>query len=333
MAQVLLLSAAPESTDPYNRGAFRKLLESAKMDIFGRHSITDDPATADLILFAELYGTGPYFEGVRKHSLVRKFREKCFLFCSNDFVIPFLPGVYASIEKRWASARTRSGFYLAVSENEFVDFTPPTDALPYLFSFLGATDTHPVRRRLATLSHPKGFFRDTSADYPDVLGGKLSEAEMRDYWRRYADISKSSKFILCPRGMGASSVRLFDTMRMGRVPVILSDEWIEPDGPCWSKFSLRIPETDVASIPAVVERHESRAVEMGKLARAQWEEWFSPPVSFHRVVEWCLEIQRGRKLPEKIARFGPFIQYLRPFHFRHLLRTKYHAWRRRNEIG
>jgi len=274
MAKVLLLSAAPESEDPYNRGAFQKLFESAKNDVFHEHFLTNDSAGADLILFAELYGAGAYFQAVRKHPLVKRFREKCFLFCSNDFVIPFLPGIYASIEKRWLSPRIRSGFYLGVSENLFVDFTESREDLPYLYSFLGSADTHPLRRSLANLSHPRGYFHDTSANYAEVLGGKLSAAEMRDYWRRYAEIAKSSKFILCPRGMGASSVRLFDAMRMGRVPVILSDEWVEPEGPSWSKFSLRVRESEVASIPRLLERFESRAAEMGTFAHAQWEEWF-----------------------------------------------------------
>ncbi|HXP33977.1 MAG TPA: exostosin family protein [Chthoniobacterales bacterium] len=332
MAQVLLLSAAPvQAGDDYNRGAFRKLRESTHVDTFRKHSLTDDPSDADLILFAELYGTGAYFQLVRQHPFVKKFREKCFLFCSNDFVVPFLPGIYASIERRWSSERTRSGFYLGVSENEFVDFTPPNEKLPYLYSFLGTVDTAPVRCNLAKLSHPRSFFQDTSADYRDVLGGKLDAAAMREYWRRYGEICQASKFILCPRGMGTSTVRLFDTMRMGRVPVILSDQWVEPQGPCWEKFSLRVPEADFARIPALLQEREAAAVEMGLLARAQWEEWFSERVCFHRVVEWCLDIKRRRRLPESWARFAPYIQYLRPFHFRHLLRTKYHARQQRKK--
>ena len=152
---------------------------------------------------------------------------------------------------------------------------------------------------------------------------------MRDYWRRYADVCKASKFILCPRGMGASSVRLFDSMRMGRVPVILSDQWVPPEGPRWDKFSVRIPEADFEQIPALLERLESEALQMGMLARAEWEEWFSERVCFHRVVEWCLDIKKHRRVPEAFARFTPFIQYLRPFHFRHLLRTRYYALKKR----
>jgi len=115
MARVLLLSAAPGNDDSdYNRGAFRELRESARIDLFKVHTLTDEAALAEVILFAELYGAGAYFEKVRSHPYVKRYRDKCFVFCSNDFIIPLLPGVYACIGKRWASKRTCSGFYLGV---------------------------------------------------------------------------------------------------------------------------------------------------------------------------------------------------------------------------
>ena len=328
MARVFLLSVTSgKQGSEYNRGVFRKLHESAAIDTFRVHALTNDPALADLILFAELYGAGPYFEAVRKHSLMKKFREKCFLFCSNDFVIPFLPGIYASIEKRWSSSRTAPGFYLGVSENKFVTPTPPGDDLPYLYSFVGAAENAPVRRHLQTVTHPRSVFCDTSEDYQRALHGRFTSEEEHDYWQRYAATSKASKFVLCPRGLGVSSVRLFDTMRMARVPVILSDDWVEPLGPCWDKFTVRIPEKDFARVPELLETREAEAVPMGLLARAQWEEWFSEQACFHRVVEWCLQIKERRRLPERWARFLPYIQFLRPFHFRHFLRTRVQAWK------
>jgi hypothetical protein len=334
MAQVVLLSAARgDDAEDYNRGAFLRLKESAESGTFKSHSLTNDPDSADLILFAELKGAGPYFELVRRHPFLKKYREKCFLFCSNAFVIPFLPGVYASIEKRWHSRRTYSGFYLGVSENEFVRFTPPTDALPYLYSFVGSIGNAHVRGDLAKLAHSRSFFQDTSAEYDDVLYGRMKQREVREFWRRYAEIMEASKFVLCPRGLGVSSVRLFDTMRMGRVPVILSDDWVEPTGPCWEKFSMRIPEKEFARIPSLLEKREAEAVTMGQLARKQWEEWFSEDVCFHRVVEWCLQIKKRRRVPEKWAHFIPYLQFLRSFHFRHLLRTRYQAWRKRVNLS
>lgn len=330
MKVFLLTVASHDRENDYDRGPYLKLKESAERSRFKSHTLTSNPQEADLILFAELHGAGPYFELIRRHPLVRKYREKCFLFCSNFFVIPFLPGVYASIEKRWCSRRTRSGFYLGVSENEFVQFTPPASDLPYLYSFVGSIGNAAVRRDLATLVDPRFFFQDTSAHYDRILYGERKPEEVKAFWRRYAETMQASKFVLCPRGLGPGTVRLFDTMRMGRVPVILSDDWVEPAGPRWNTFSIRIPEKEFARIPALLAAREADAVSMGQLAREQWEEWFSEDVCFHRVVEWCLQIKSGRRVPEKLASLIQYIHFLRPFHFRHLLRTKYQTSRRKN---
>jgi hypothetical protein len=142
MARVLLLSVASGGKDDdFNRGAYCGLRRSAQADAFPIHTLTDDPASAELILFAELYGAGPYFEKVRNHPLVKNYREKWFLFSCTPSAIPFLPGVYTSIEKSWGSDRTRTGCYLGVSENEFVGFTESANDLPWLYSFLGSTTT------------------------------------------------------------------------------------------------------------------------------------------------------------------------------------------------
>src|SRR5256714_8568460 len=162
MARVFLLSAAPpEQRNDYNLAAYRTLLASANTDRFGVHVLTDDVEAADIILFAELLGTGLHFEGVRRHPLVKQYREKCFMFCSNAFVIPFLPGVYASVGKRWASRRTQGGFHVSLLQNEFSSFTPAAADLPYLFSFIFSTASAPVRRHLAAILHPAAFFRST----------------------------------------------------------------------------------------------------------------------------------------------------------------------------
>src|ERR1044072_7700007 len=130
MARVFLLSAAPvEQQNDYNMAALRTLRASAEKDQSGGHVLTEDAETADIILFAELLGTGLHFEGVRRHPLVKRHREKCFMFCSNAFVIPFLPGIYASVGKRWASSRTQGGFHVSPLQNEFSSFTPAADDL------------------------------------------------------------------------------------------------------------------------------------------------------------------------------------------------------------
>ncbi|MDQ6622214.1 MAG: glycosyltransferase family 47 protein [Verrucomicrobiota bacterium] len=334
MAKVLLLSATPrdDETD-YNRAPFEALRASAGLDRFRRHTLEENPFAADVILFAEYYGGGFHFERIRAHSILRRHRRKCFLFCSNAIVIPFLPGIYASLEKSWSSRRTCGGFYLGLPKNEFTTFTSPDDNLPYLLSFMGSVTNAAVRRELARLSHPRAFFQNTADDFSQLLHGEMSARDRRDYYRRYAELTKASKFVLCPRGLGASTVRLFETMRMGRVPVILSDEWVPPEGPRWEEFSIRVAENETARIPQLLEEREHMAVAMGKLARREWEEWFSEEVAFHRVVEYCLALRERRRVPETLARWPIYLQLLRPFHLRRLLRRKYdelRAWLKRS---
>jgi hypothetical protein len=317
MASVFLLSAAPdEQRNDYNLAALRTLEASAKADSFGKHSLTDDAEAADIILFAEMIGAGMHFHRVRNHPLVKRHREKCFMFCSNAFVIPFLPGVYASVGKRWASRRTLGGFHVTPLQNEFLSFSPATADLPYLFSFIGSPATAPVRRQLAALRHPRGFFRDTENAFQQVLHDRVPQKERRDYHWQFVEVTKASKFVLCPRGLGPATIRLMETMRMGRVPVIIADDWVEPTGPDWERFSVRVPERAVADIPRLLESKEAEAVAMGNLARKEWEDWFSDAAAFHRVVEWCLQIRDRRRLPEAIARLPVYLQLLRPFHLR-----------------
>lgn len=329
MARVVLLSATPEDdqTD-FNLATLHDLQKCVELDRFGVHSVTTDPNAADLIVFAEFYGAGWYFEGVRRHPLLRQYREKTFLFCANPFVIPLLPGVYAGVEKQWSSARTRPGFYLGRTRNEFTTYSPPAHDLPYLFSFMGSIRNAPVRRKLATLTHPRGFFQNTTEDFDRILHRKMERRERLDYDRRYAELTKASKFVLCPRGLSVSSIRLFETMRMGRVPVVLSDEWMPPAGPRWEKFSIRVNESEFIQIPRLLEQREPEAVAMGELARKEWEEWFSDEVVFHRLVESCLDIWNERRIPESLARWPAYLQFLRPFHLRRILGEKYRSLRR-----
>ena len=323
MARVVLLSATAANDDNGEHlRPWRGLQESAAADRFGLHGLTDDPEVADAIIFAESYGAGWHFERVRAHEFTRLYREKCFIFSSNPLVIPFLPGVYSSLGWRWGSTRTVGGFYVGQPPNEFTTYSPPESDLPYLYSFMGSTGNAAVRPNLARLAHPRSSFQDTSADFARLLRWEMSPRERRDYHRRYAELTKASKFILCPRGLSCSSIRLFETMRMGRVPVILSDDWLPPHGPCWEKFVVRVREKKFWQVPRILEEREEEAVVMGKLARAQWEDWFSEEAAFHRVVEWCLELKLRRLIPEKVARWPVYLHYLRPFHFRRLVKRK-----------
>src|SRR5262249_9562090 len=161
----------------------------------------------------------------------------------------------------------------------------------WLYSFFGEKNSA-VRTALMANKHRRGLIRDTT-------GARLWQMEAgpsRDaFTSEYADAIKGSQVILCPRGYGPATFRLFEAMEMGRVPVILSDEWVPPPGPPWHKFSVRIPEALIGNIDAILSGISKQHEEMGLEARHVWTQWFAKPVCFHRLIELCVEIQNTRR--------------------------------------
>lgn len=318
MATVHMLTTADEQIAGYSGADFRRLSAAANCDKFGKHRLIDSPELADIILFVG--STYPDHRDIRSHPFLRRYREKCFLFYSEDHVIPWLPGVYVNITKRWYSHRTLTGPYLQMIDWDYVPFVPSLAACDYLFCFVGSTRTHTVRRQLMTLKHPRGYLEDSSKDIarsenkkPFFMVEYQSQAKAH-----YGNTIARSKFVLCPRGYACSTWRLFETMKAGRVPVIISDQWVAPQGPAWDSFSLRVKENDVSRIPELLEQYESQAESMGRGARKAWEEWFSKEAVFHRIIEWCLSLNR-RSQHFGIRDVVPYVQLLRPFYVRHVL--------------
>jgi len=320
MALIHLLTVHPKS-DTRARGGYVSMIEDARQDRFKVHTLVDRPEEADLILFVEI-DVGRLCGDVLGHPYIKRFPGKCFMFSTDWRSIPFLPGVYTSLEKSWyLPHRSRSGFYLSCVINPLVKYEAEGEC-DLLYSFVGDLKTAPVRQVLAEMDHPRGLFVDTSHQSQAVMWNGTAE-ERAIFWQRYVEISLRSKFILCPRGLAPSSIRLFETMCMGRVPVILADEWVHPEGPQWETFSIQIPECDARSVPKILAEKETLATEMGWRAHAEWEKYFAPDVAFHRAVDLCLEIQKSRRLPEALDRLTLIPQLLRP----HVLIEYGRAWR------
>jgi len=124
-----------------------------------------------------------------------------------------------------------------------------------------------------------------------MTGDEKKARAVQDYRKQYSDALYLAKFVLCPRGFGTSSFRIFESMRCGRVPVIISDDWVEPQGPDWPSFSIRVRESQVSSIPQILSERVSESKAMGSRARKEWEQWFSPSSSFHYLIESILKIK------------------------------------------
>ncbi|MDT0686066.1 exostosin domain-containing protein [Autumnicola psychrophila] len=312
------------SAYPYNAEtnfAVQWLKESARLDPYKIHSLCDNPKSADIILFVEHHpDNDPYFFKVFNSPLYKKYREKCFLYHDRDWVIPLLRGIFPSIGRNlFARNRTASGHYIArICRNEAIRYEPEEIPHEYLFSFVGSSATHHVRKEILNIDHISCYLKDTSGKNSWMLNPK----EKLMFEKSYADIMKKSLFIICPRGFGPSTYRLFESMEMGRAPVIISDDWVPIDGPAWQEFSIHLPEEKIDQLPKILEKKKGEAREMGCKARLAWENWFSKEVSFHRFAETLNRLQQNEVKRMSFKNWIIYLQFLHPFHFRNLLRYR-----------
>lgn len=318
--KIFLTSAYPEE-----RNAIAWLKESAALDPFKVHSLASSPDEADIVLFAETHPAHDiYLLRARFSPLFRKFRAKTFIYQDWYLALPLSAGVYTGYEKWPVNFPCASIHYLARRcENDAVAFNESTER-PYLFSFVGSSRTAEMRKRILELKHARAFMRDTG----EARAWNMTKAQKDVYEGDYAKVMAQSAFVLCPRGLGPGSYRLFEAMEMGRAPVIISDNWEFPRGPKWEEFSLTVKEQDIAKIPSILEAAEPRALEMGWAARRNWEEWCSQKVSFHRVAEACAAIQRMRTPWQDLLCGAMYLSLLWPPHLRNLLRCARHRFRK-----
>ncbi|MCU0513037.1 MAG: glycosyltransferase family 47 protein [Anaerolineae bacterium] len=136
----------------------------------------------------------------------------------------------------------------------------------YLASFVGTLRNHPVRRELADLLQNR----------PDVwlVDGNHGT-------RFYVRALLAADIGLCPRGYGTNSYRLYETMQLGRVPLLVGDVDVRPFRRqiAWEQISLS---TDsAAAVPALLAQHSPAALRaMG--AAAQQTYWQSLAYQ-----QWC----------------------------------------------
>ena len=266
--------------------------ELAARDTHGVHCVTTDPEAADLILFVDPQLPHRWtLDAIRAHPFVSKYPQKTFIYDERDLNWCVLPGIYPSVlASVYDSRRQRAYSYFRDFGTPLTSETLAETAPPdLLFSFMGAPN-HKVRRNILSLSDSRAYIEDTShAKFYDY-SAKRDEQALQKQRLAYAEIMKRSKFVLCPRGHGTSSFRIFETLRAGRVPVILSNEWVEPTGPDWAGCSLRVQENAVASLPHFLKQHEPKFEEMSVCASQTYAEWFAPNVIFHRTIEQCQEL-------------------------------------------
>jgi hypothetical protein len=275
---------------------YEKLLERARFEERTAR-LAESRRGADVIIY--LHPPWPDADAPDK---LRTFRRRDFartcIYSQSDRPLPWAPGMYCSLESSRACIGQTGAFYVSQHHREprsgfFEDLEAARDRTrDRLWSFMGTLSNHPLRERLSRIQDNDGTVRDTQR-FSDVVRwgwGRAYADEGRTAFSEYAALLGRSSFVLCPRGIGASSIRLFEALQVGRCPVIISDDWLPPPFVDWDRCSLQVPEARINELPSILRDHASLSEELGREARAVWERLFSPESQLSTLVRGCLAV-------------------------------------------
>ena len=101
-------------------------------------------------------------------------------------------------------------------------------------------------------------------------------AELNAEASSYAEALQQSVFDLCPSGSGPNSIRLWESLGYGAIPVILADSLALPGDPeLWRQAALMVQETPeaVAALPLQLEALRQQPNQLAKMQKAGRQLW------------------------------------------------------------
>lgn len=121
------------------------------------------------------------------------------------------------------------------------------------------------------------------------------EAQLRARYNLLTNI-RESDYVLCARGLGNFSYRLYETLCSGRIPVFVNTDCVLPfeDRLDWKSFCVWVEADDVKNIgQRIADFHSALSPEafvaLQKKCREVWLEWLSPEGFFQKFAQQFLE--------------------------------------------
>jgi len=125
----------------------------------------------------------------------------------------------------------------------------PWEEREYTFSFMGSFATHSVRSKIYD------YLKDRKDCLVINTGGWHFEGNQEKQEinsKKYSEVLGNTKYSLCPRGTGPSTIRIWESMAMGSKPIIFSDFLQMPLDREFHTSWIRMPENfDVSMLDAV----------------------------------------------------------------------------------
>jgi hypothetical protein len=108
-------------------------------------------------------------------------------------------------------------------------------------SFVGTYTSHSIRHRMLNrINGDNIIYRDSY--HIDSNSFSVDNYRKKEE-NEYQDILERSRFSLCPRGSSPSSVRFWESLSAGAIPILISDNWVLPDWD-WDNTIIVISESN-----------------------------------------------------------------------------------------
>jgi hypothetical protein len=134
-----------------------------------------------------------------------------------------------------------------------------------------------------------------------ISRGRLDPAAMRRVRDEYVRNMVESDYVLCSRGAGNFSYRLYETLSCGRIPVFVETDTVLPYDFVldWRDYCVWVDESELESIgDRVLAFHnnlgEHEFVELQRECRRFWEEYLAPEGFFGRFHEHLARVEGCR---------------------------------------
>jgi len=251
--------------------------------------LTHDIQQADLFVFpyylenlTEWATISGMYDFITQLPCFSQREDRHIFFTDHDCSVPYHTAAWWFRTSLDPLHRDRGSIPLAYQTDDLVESLHyDADKLIYHASFVGylghRRQRAPLLAGLARESRLAIFIETTRAFH-----GHQSPEQQAERRQRYLDICSSSLCVLCPAGDGRNSIRFFEALALGRLPVLISDTLLPfEDSIPYHRFVLRISpdQSDHAGqllLEWLAGMGDEDPISRCREARKVWEEWFSP---------------------------------------------------------
>ncbi len=199
-------------------------------------NIVEDKVCADIFLYPKKFDTGI----VKYLDLGKQYNKKVYSFynddnsnsiASLDNLVLYRTSVYASKKKNNEHAMPAWSQDLFVQKNAF-----RRKQKKPVISFCGFL-SHPIRKQSLEFLNQNHHIDKSFIIRDSFWGGQPHNIKVRN---EYIANIVNSDFVLCCRGAGNFSYRLYETLSCGRIPIIVDTDCLYPCSDCinWSEVGL-----------------------------------------------------------------------------------------------